>query len=79
MIVVRKTPKQYGAFADELEGPFETGVAARRSSQRARCFRGESAVELNLKVTVHAVVSRGLAPVNCPTVLPTPRQAQTDN
>ena len=68
MIVVRKKPKQYGAFADEyVEGPFEGGqhvllledvVTSGREVLAARA-RLE---ELNLKVTLYAIVSRGLAP-----------------
>ena len=71
MIVVRKKPKQYGAFADEyVEGPFEAGqrvllledvVTSGREVLAARA-RLE---ELNLKVDVYAIVSRGLAPINC--------------
>src|SRR5579862_1043691 len=70
MIVVRKTPKQYGAFADEyVEGPFSAGqhvllledvVTSARELLRAKA-RLE---ELNLRVTAYAVISRGLAPVN---------------
>lgn len=70
MIVVRKKPKQYGAFADEyVEGPFESGqrvllledvVTSGREVLAARA-RLE---ELNLKVDVYAIVSRGLAPIS---------------
>ncbi|MFN2461403.1 MAG: orotate phosphoribosyltransferase [Candidatus Velthaea sp.] len=70
MIVVRKAPKEYGAFADEyVEGPFqahqrvlllEDVVTSGREVLAAKA-RLE---ELNLKVTVYAVISRGLAPIN---------------
>ena len=69
MIVVRKQPKQYGAFAEEyVEGPFSAGqhvllledvVTSGRELLAARA-RLE---ELNLKVTPYAVIARGLAPV----------------
>jgi orotate phosphoribosyltransferase len=86
MIVVRKKPKQYGAFADEyVEGPFESGgrvllledvVTSGREVLAARA-RLE---ELNLKVTVYAVVSRGLAPVSSLIQFSLPRgEAKTDN
>lgn len=86
MIVVRKKPKQYGAFADEyVEGPFEQGqrvllledvVSSGRDVLAARA-RLE---ELNLKVTVHAVISRGLAPVSSLIQFSLPRgDAKTEN
>jgi orotate phosphoribosyltransferase len=86
MIVVRKKPKQYGAFADEyVEGPFEGGqrvllledvVTSGREVLAARA-RLE---ELNLKVTLYAVVSRGLAPINSLIQFSLPRgEAKTDN
>jgi orotate phosphoribosyltransferase len=86
MIVVRKKPKQYGAFADEyVEGPFEAGqrvllledvVTSGREVLAARA-RLE---ELNLKVTVYAIVSRGLAPVSSLIQFSLPRgEAKTDN
>jgi orotate phosphoribosyltransferase len=70
MIVVRKSPKQYGAFADEyVEGPFEAGQKVLLledviTSGREVLAAKARLEELNLKVTVHAVISRGLAPVN---------------
>ena len=70
MIVVRKTPKQYGAFADEyVEGPFEAGQRVLLLEDVVTSGREVLAAkarleELNLKVTVHAIVSRGLAPIN---------------
>jgi orotate phosphoribosyltransferase len=86
MIVVRKTPKQYGAFADEyVEGPFEAGqrvllledvVTSGREVLAARA-RLE---ELNLKVAVYAIVSRGLAPVPSLIQFSLPRgEAKTEN
>ena len=86
MIVVRKKPKQYGAFADEyVEGPFERGqhvllledvVTSGREVLAARA-RLE---ELNLKVTLYAIVSRGLAPINSLIQFSLPRgEAKTDN
>jgi hypothetical protein len=71
MIVVRKKPKQYGAFADEyVEGPFEGEVLAARARLE----------ELNLKVTLYAIVSRGLAPINSLIQFSLPRgEAKTDN
>jgi orotate phosphoribosyltransferase len=86
MIVIRKTPKQYGAFADEyVEGPFETGQKVLLLEDVVTSGREVLAAkarleELNLKVTVHAVVSRGLAPVNSLLQFSLPRgKAQTDN
>lgn len=86
MIVVRKTPKSYGAFTDEyVEGPFSAGqhvllledvVTSAREVLRAKA-RLE---ELNLRVTVYAVVSRGLAPVNSLVQFALPRsEAKTEN
>jgi len=86
MIVVRKKPKQYGAFADEyVEGPFEAGqrvllledvVTSGREVLAARA-RLE---ELNLKVNVYAIVSRGLAPISSLIQFSLPRgEAKTDN
>jgi orotate phosphoribosyltransferase len=86
MIVVRKKPKQYGAFADEyVEGPFEAGqrvllledvVTSGREVLAARA-RLE---ELHLKVDVYAIVSRGLTPINCLLQFSLPRgEAKTDN
>lgn len=70
MIIVRKAPKEYGAFADEyVEGPFkphqkvlllEDVVTSGREvlASKARLE------ELNLRVSIYAVINRGLAPVN---------------
>jgi orotate phosphoribosyltransferase len=70
MIAVRKQPKQYGAFAQEyVEGPISPGqhvllledvVTSAREVLAAKA-RLE---ELNLKVSVYAIISRGLAPVS---------------
>jgi orotate phosphoribosyltransferase len=69
MIVVRKQPKQYGAFAEEyVEGPFLRGQHVLLledvvTSGRELLLAQRRLEELHLKVTPHAVVSRGLAPV----------------
>jgi orotate phosphoribosyltransferase len=69
MIIVRKEPKSYGAFANDfVEGP---GVAGQHvllledvvTSGREVLLAKTRLEELGLKVTVYAVVSRGLAPV----------------
>jgi orotate phosphoribosyltransferase len=86
MIVVRKTPKSYGAFADEyVEGGFEKGqrvllledvVTSAREVLRAKA-RLE---ELGLAVTVYAVISRGLSPINALVQFALPRgEAKTEN
>lgn len=86
MIVVRKNPKSYGAFSDEyVEGGFEKGqrvllledvVTSAREVLRAK-GRLE---ELGLAVTVYAVISRGLAPINALVQFSLPRgDAKTDN
>jgi orotate phosphoribosyltransferase len=87
MIIVRKAPKEYGAFADEYVegGPFaanqkvlllEDVVTSGREVLAAKA-RLE---ELNLKVTVYAVISRGLAPVNSLISFSLPRSGpKTDN
>jgi orotate phosphoribosyltransferase len=86
MIVVRKTPKQYGAFADEyVEGPFETGQKVLLLEDVVTSGREVLAAkarleELNLKVMVHAVISRGLAPVSSLIQFSLPRaDPKTDN
>jgi orotate phosphoribosyltransferase len=86
MIVVRKAPKAYGAFAEDyVEGPYTEGqsvllledvVSHGREVMAARA-RLE---ELNLKVTVYAVINRGLAPVKSLVQFSLPRgDAKTDN
>lgn len=86
MIVVRKSPKQYGAFADEyVEGPFEPGQKVLLLEDVVTSGREVLAAkarleELNLKVSVHAVISRGLAPVNALVHFSLPRgEAKSDN
>ena len=70
MIVVRKQPKQYGAFAEEyVEGPFVRGQHVLLledvvTSGRELLIAKGRLEELHLKVTPHAVVSRGLAPIS---------------
>ena len=86
MIVVRKNPKSYGAFADEyVEGGFERGqrvllledvVTSAREVLRAK----RRLEELGLAVTVYAVISRGLAPINALVQFSLPRgEAKTEN
>ena len=87
MIIVRKAPKEYGAFADEYVegGPFaadqrvlllEDVVTSGREVLAAKA-RLE---ELNLRVTVYAVISRGLSPVNSLISFSLPRSGpKTDN
>jgi len=86
MIVVRKQPKAYGAFAQEyVEGPYQPGqtvllledVVSNGREVMAAKARLE---ELNLKVTVHAVISRGLAPVKSLVQFSLPRgRTKTEN
>jgi orotate phosphoribosyltransferase len=69
MIVVRKQPKQYGAFAEEyVEGPFLGGQHVLLledvvTSGRELLAAKARLEELNLKVSAYAMISRGLAPV----------------
>jgi len=69
MIVVRKQPKAYGAFAQEyVEGPIEGGQHVLLledvvTSGRELLAAKARLEELNLKVSAYAVISRGLAPV----------------
>jgi len=69
MIVVRKQPKRYGAFAEEyVEGPIVTGqhvLLLEDVVTSGRELLGAKArlEEMNLKVTAYAVIARGLAPV----------------
>jgi orotate phosphoribosyltransferase len=86
MIVVRKAPKSYGAFAEDyVEGPYQEGqkvllledVVSHGREVMAASARLE---ELNLKVTVYAVINRGLAPINSLVQFSLPRgDAKTDN
>jgi len=86
LIAVRKSPKGYGAFADEyVEGPYapkqhvlllEDVVTSGRELLAAKA-RLE---ELGLTVTPCAVVSRGLAPVRALIQFSLPRgEAKTEN
>jgi len=86
MIVVRKKPKQYGAFADEyVEGPFEPGQKVLLledviTSGREVLAAKARLEELNLKVVVWAMISRGLAPISSLIQFSLPRgEAKTDN
>jgi orotate phosphoribosyltransferase len=86
MIVVRKSPKGYGAFADEyVEGGFEAGqrvllledVVTSGGEVLTAKARLE---ELKLHVEVHAVINRGLAPVKALIQFSLPRgKAKTEN
>jgi len=86
MIVVRKAPKAYGAFAEEyVEGPYQEGqrvllledVVSHGREVLAAKARLE---ELNLQVTVYAVINRGLAPVKSLVQFSLPRSdAKTEN
>jgi len=86
MIVVRKEPKAYGAFADEyVEGPYEPGQRVLLledvvSSGREVLAAKARLEELKLEVTPYAIISRGLAPVNALIHFSLPRSnAKTDN
>jgi orotate phosphoribosyltransferase len=86
MIVVRKQPKQYGAFAEEyVEGPFARGQHVLLledvvTSGRELLAAKARLEELNLKVTPHAVIARGLAPVTSLIQFSLPRSdAKTEN
>jgi orotate phosphoribosyltransferase len=69
MIVVRKQPKQYGAFPEEyVEGPIQGGLHVLLledvvTSGRELLAAKARLEELNMKVSAYAVISRGLAPV----------------
>jgi orotate phosphoribosyltransferase len=86
MIVVRKAPKAYGAFANEyVEGPYVEGqrvllledIVSNGREVMAAKARLE---ELNLHVTVCAVINRGLAPINSLVQFSLPRgEAKTEN
>ena len=86
LLAVRKQPKGYGAFAQEyVEGAYEPGqhvllledvVTSGREVLAAKA-RLE---ELGLKVDVHAVISRGLAPIGSLIQFSLPRgEAKTEN
>ncbi len=86
MIVVRKAPKAYGAFANEyVEGPYAEGqrvllledVVSNGREVMAAKARLE---ELNLHVTAYAVINRGLAPIKSLVQFSLPRgEAKTEN
>ena len=86
MIVVRKSPKGYGAFADEyVEGPYEAGQRVLlledvvTNGREVMLAKGRLE-ELRLEVHVHAVISRGLAPIKALVQFSLPRgEAKTDN
>ncbi|MDP9017205.1 MAG: orotate phosphoribosyltransferase [Candidatus Eremiobacteraeota bacterium] len=86
MIVVRKQPKSYGAFPDEyVEGAYSAGQKVLlledvvTSGRELMASRGRLE-ELNLTVTMYAVISRGLAPVNSLIQFSLPRgRPQTEN
>jgi orotate phosphoribosyltransferase len=69
MIVVRKQPKSYGAFANDfVEGPYEAGHRVLLledvvTSGREVMLAKSRLEDLGLAVEVYAVVSRGLAPI----------------
>ncbi len=86
LIAVRKSPKGYGAFADEyVEGPYETGQRVLLledvvTSGRELLASTARLEELGLHVTPCAVVSRGLAPVRALIQFSLPRgEAKTEN
>ncbi|MBV8601268.1 MAG: orotate phosphoribosyltransferase [Candidatus Eremiobacteraeota bacterium] len=86
MIAVRKTPKSYGAFADEyVEGAYEKGQRVLLledvvTSAREVLAAKSRLEELGLKVHVYAVISRGLAPVSALVQFSLPRSdAKTEN
>jgi orotate phosphoribosyltransferase len=79
MIAVRKTPKSYGAFANEyVEGPYHEGdrvllledVVTNATELLAA---GQRLRELGLSVTPYAVISRGFAPVGALIAFSLPR------
>lgn len=86
MIVVRKTPKAYGAFANEyVEGPYAEGqhvllledVVSNGREVMAAKARLE---ELGLRVTAYALINRGLAPIKSLLQFSLPRgEAKLDN
>jgi orotate phosphoribosyltransferase len=86
LIAVRKSPKGYGAFADEyVEGAYEPGQHALLledvvTSGRELLAAKARLEELGLRVTPCAVVSRGLAPIRALIQFSLPRgEAKTDN
>lgn len=86
MIVVRKQPKGFGAFANEyVEGEYSDGqrvllledVVSNGREVLASRARLE---ELNLNVSVYAVINRGIAPIKSLVQFSLPRSnAKTEN
>ena len=86
LIVVRKTPKSYGAFPDEyVEGAYSPGDRVLLledvvTSGREALIAKARLEELNLRVDVCAIVNRGLAPIRSLIQFSLPRgHAKTDN
>ncbi len=86
MIIVRKSPKGYGAFAEEyVEGPYVEGQRVLLLEDIVSNGREVAAAqarleELNLSVTAYAVINRGLAPIKSLVQFSLPRgDAKTDN
>jgi len=86
MVVVRKAPKAYGAFAkDYVEGPYAEGQRVLLledivSNGREVLAAKARLEELNLQVLVYAVINRGLAPVKSLVQFSLPRSdAKTEN
>ncbi|MBV9102550.1 MAG: hypothetical protein JO060_03110, partial [Candidatus Eremiobacteraeota bacterium] len=79
MIVVRKQPKSYGAFANDfVEGPCHRGQRVLLledvvTSGHEVLLAKTRLEELGLEVIVYAVVNRGLAPIKSLVQLPLPR------
>ncbi|HTV72080.1 MAG TPA: phosphoribosyltransferase family protein [Candidatus Acidoferrales bacterium] len=86
MIIVRKSPKGYGAFADEyVEGGFMPGQRVLLledivTSGREVLASKARLEELNLHVDICAVINRGLAPIKALVQFSLPRgDAKTEN
>ena len=87
MLIVRKAPKEYGAFADEYVegGPFSPNAKVLLLEDVVTSGREVLAAKARLEerkliVTVYAVISRGLAPVNSLIAFSLPRGGpKTDN
>ncbi len=86
MLVVRKAPKAYGAFAEEyVEGPYEPNQKVLLledvvSSGREVMAAKARLEELKLEVTPYAIINRGLAPIKSLLHFSLPSSdAKTDN
>jgi orotate phosphoribosyltransferase len=86
MLVVRKAPKAYGAFAEEyVEGPYEPHQKVLLledvvSSGREVMAAKARLEELKLEVTPYAIINRGLAPIKSLLHFSLPRSdAKTEN